>query len=171
MEKMNEKNYKELLRNIEGSFKEPSKGLEMRIIRNSHVETTKSKSYMTMVYPLMMCAIILLVFASFNKNLNNTEFVVNKNYVASFDLNSLKLDDASFVEVELPDNISLVSKNKSFTKKKKFIFVWSIFSESKLVSLPFKAIKAGSYSLKLNVLNESMEVIGVKTMNLNIGEG
>ena len=166
---MKQDEYLEKIKEVGKSLASPSSYLKQRILNNSNeIKPTPKKSKTPSVL-FLMALIAVGLFAITSVNKTSEQFVVGKNYVANFDLNDLSTDNISFVEVELPDNINLVS-NK-LKDKKKIVFVWSIFSKTKTVSFPFKANQEGVFDLKVKLLNDNMEVIDVKSMKVDISEG
>jgi len=167
---MKQDDYFKSIKKVGKSLASPSSYLKQRIMNNSKdlkPEPLKSKAPPAALFLMALLAIGFIAVSLINTNSNG--FVVGENYVANFNLNDFKTDNISFVEVELPDSVNLVSSK--LKNKKKIVFVWSIFSESKVVSFPFKANQAGEYDLKVKLLNDDMEVINIKSMKVDISKG
>ncbi len=171
---MNEKDYFKKINELNKLFVSPSSDLKKRVLKSSKKpEVTRKPQILLSIAALFIFTLAITAIMNSNKteDLTIVKYVTNQNYVAHFKLEDMNLDKAFFVELELPENIDIVSKNKSILKKKNFMFMWSVFSDTKTVSFPFKALEKGVFDLQIKILDQNMELIETKSITLEVQEG
>ena len=166
---MKQDDYFKKIKEVGDNLVSPSSYLKQRVMNNSDDIKQELKKNKLPSALFMMALLVFCIFAISPLGDESEQFSVGQNYIANFNLNDLSADNISYVELELPDNINLVS-NK-LKDKKKIIFVWSVFSKTKIVSFPFRANEKGRFDLKVKLLNDNMEVINVRSMQVDISKG